>query len=304
MRNNNSREEEHQLAEEAHHYQRQIDFTNMDPFAIVSGSDGEDNDDYDSFDDEEEDDTSMEDESDHHSPFDENDNDDHEAPDNDMIHNNDSLLYDPNLDDEDEAWVYKHMRGGLQENIPILVTTKNQNYPKQTNNHKGKDKEAELPVTATDTTQNYLHQHQQNQEPQKQQKENQKQRIILPVYQPRKSDAILSCPCCFQIVCMDCQRHEFYINQYRAMFVMNIGVSWDITITPEQQDTPVEKNNVSTKAKMNQRHVIQQDEDTSQQQNHQEIYYSVYCNTCHTVVAALNMDDEVYHFFGCLASAA
>ena len=26
---------------------------------------------------------------------------------------------------------------------------------------------------------------------------------------------------------MDCQQHTKYSNQYRAMFVMNIGVDWD-----------------------------------------------------------------------------
>jgi len=35
------------------------------------------------------------------------------------------------------------------------------------------------------------------------------------------SDAFLSCPCCFTMVCMNCQRHEQYPGQYRAMFVTN-----------------------------------------------------------------------------------
>lgn len=39
--------------------------------------------------------------------------------------------------------------------------------------------------------------------------------------QGRQSDAILSCPGCLTTVCIDCQRHEFYTTQYRAMFVMN-----------------------------------------------------------------------------------
>ncbi|CAO3673868.1 unnamed protein product [Umbelopsis vinacea] len=36
-----------------------------------------------------------------------------------------------------------------------------------------------------------------------------------------KTDAILSCPLCFTPVCLSCQRHETYPNQYRAMFVTN-----------------------------------------------------------------------------------
>ncbi len=37
----------------------------------------------------------------------------------------------------------------------------------------------------------------------------------------RHSDAILSCPLCFTTLCIDCQQHERYENQFRAMFVMN-----------------------------------------------------------------------------------
>jgi len=29
------------------------------------------------------------------------------------------------------------------------------------------------------------------------------------------------------IVCMDCQRHKRYDDQFWAMFVMNIGVDWE-----------------------------------------------------------------------------
>jgi hypothetical protein len=33
------------------------------------------------------------------------------------------------------------------------------------------------------------------------------------------------------------------------------------------------------------------------------IYYTVCCASCQTTVASLDMTDEVYHFYGCLASA-
>lgn len=36
-----------------------------------------------------------------------------------------------------------------------------------------------------------------------------------------RSDAILSCPLCFTTLCIDCQQHEKWENQFRAMFVMN-----------------------------------------------------------------------------------
>ena len=40
-------------------------------------------------------------------------------------------------------------------------------------------------------------------------------------WQGRKSDAILSCPGCLTTVCIDCQQHAVFENQFRAMFTMN-----------------------------------------------------------------------------------
>uniref|UniRef100_A0A7N4PYR7 E2F associated phosphoprotein n=1 Tax=Sarcophilus harrisii TaxID=9305 RepID=A0A7N4PYR7_SARHA len=39
------------------------------------------------------------------------------------------------------------------------------------------------------------------------------------------SDAVLNCPACMTTLCLDCQRHEYYKTQYRAMFVMNCSVN-------------------------------------------------------------------------------
>lgn len=36
---------------------------------------------------------------------------------------------------------------------------------------------------------------------------------------------ILNCPACMTTLCLDCQRHETYANQFRAMFVMNMAVN-------------------------------------------------------------------------------
>lgn len=38
------------------------------------------------------------------------------------------------------------------------------------------------------------------------------------------SDATLACPGCFVTLCFDCQRHETYTGQYRAMFFRNCVV--------------------------------------------------------------------------------
>lgn len=108
---------------------------------------------------------------------------------------------------------------------------------------------------------------------------------------PRTSDAVLSCPCCFTIVCMDCQQHERYQTQFRAMFVMNIGVDWSLPLVYSD----VSKQLVEKKESHNANIVALPTEE--------EIYYSVHCDACKTQVAALNITDEVYHFFACLASA-
>ena len=92
-------------------------------------------------------------------------------------------LYDRNLDDEDEAYVYRNMRGGLRETVIVRET----------------------PTRATGTS-----------EPSNATESNFPPSRPMQVLKPRNTDAVLSCPCCFNIVCMDCQRHQKYMNQFRA----------------------------------------------------------------------------------------
>ena len=40
----------------------------------------------------------------------------------------------------------------------------------------------------------------------------------------KMSDAVLNCPACMTVICVDCQRHATYQHQYRAMFTMNCTV--------------------------------------------------------------------------------
>nr|XP_045583329.1 uncharacterized protein LOC123746098 isoform X1 [Procambarus clarkii] len=57
--------------------------------------------------------------------------------------------------------------------------------------------------------------------------------------QPQKlprSDAVLNCPACLTTLCMDCQRHEVYHNQYRAMFVFNCNVNMMENLTFPRKD--------------------------------------------------------------------
>ena len=82
----------------------------------------------------------------------------------------------------------------------------------------------------------------------------------------RPSDATLSCPCCFTVICYDCQRHETYRNQFRAMFVANCHISEDSLLRSTIDSV---------------------------------VFKPVACNHCNTEVGVID-EDEVYHFFSVL----
>ncbi|NXG91620.1 EAPP protein, partial [Stercorarius parasiticus] len=105
------------------------------------------------------------------------------------------------------------------------------------------------------------------------------------------SDAVLNCPACMTTLCLDCQRHESYKTQYRAMFVMNCVVNKEEILKYRKK---VKKR--SKKMKHSQ-------ETASIQSNEEEeeVYHPVLCTECSTEVAVMDKD-EVFHFFNVLAS--
>lgn len=53
------------------------------------------------------------------------------------------------------------------------------------------------------------------------------------------SDAVLNCPACLTPLCLDCQRHDLYPTQFRAMFVMNCSVDHSkVRSNPYMHQTP------------------------------------------------------------------
>ena len=178
-------------------------------------------------------------------------------------------LYDQNLDEEDEAYVYQHMRGGMLETVTFRSKT-------------GSSDPNTVSSESTTT----------------------QQRKVL---KPRYSDAVLSCPCCFNIVCMDCQRHQKYPNQFRAMFVMGIAVDWQSKlIYDEARQILVPKPSPPTNQVPSDTLPILNDtcETTNNLSHYVEgEYFPVLCQNCGTQVASLDMTDEIYHFYGCLESS-
>ncbi|KMZ75246.1 E2F-associated phosphoprotein [Zostera marina] len=84
------------------------------------------------------------------------------------------------------------------------------------------------------------------------------------------TDAVLSCPACLNMVCIDCQRHEKYVTQYRAMFVFNCKIK-EIEVKHAENAKP------------------------------EELLWPVCCAVCDTKLGVFDQD-EVYHFFDVLPS--
>ena len=110
----------------------------------------------------------------------------------------------------------------------------------------------------------------------------------------RSSDAILSCPCCFVTLCVDCQHHDSQQNRYRAMFVMNCKVTHlthlcrHISLHPQVMTNEKESLCRSNAA----RGRMAESEGCI-----------VKCEKCECEVGFYDAD-EVYHFFNVLPSTA
>ncbi|XP_063900949.1 E2F-associated phosphoprotein-like [Zophobas morio] len=105
------------------------------------------------------------------------------------------------------------------------------------------------------------------------------------------SDAVLNCPSCLCLISLDCQRHEKYKTQYRAMFVLNCTIVLRETLrfTPKGKKEITDSNKDSNKLFAKTKN-LQVDE-----------YHPVRCSLCHTEVGIYDWE-EVYHFFNVLAS--
>lgn len=145
---------------------------------------------------------------------------------------NDDLLYDPEMDDEDEKWVNEQRRVCI---FPGAV-------PKPED---GASQVKPLPL----------------------------------------SDAVLNCPACMTLLCLDCQRHEIYNTQYRAMFVKNCVVA----------DKEVLKCPPSRTSAKRRRNLPEGVDDP------RDLFRPVRCRVCSTEVAVYD-SEEVYHFFNVIAS--
>ena len=108
------------------------------------------------------------------------------------------------------------------------------------------------------------------------------------------SDAVLNCPACFIVLCLDCQRHEVYDSQYRAMFVMNCTVDYSQQLKYPKQSQQKKKGKKKQKTE-------ESDNQQPQGVDPNDLFHPVKCDRCSTQVAVYDRD-EIYHFFNVLAS--
>lgn len=181
---------------------------------------------------------------------------------------NDDLLYDPDMDDEDEKWVIKQRQ---EHRMKVAEKRKTPNLSDKNANQS----------TSTATK--------------KKPKTNKPEVDKVP-----SSDAILSCPACMTTLCIDCQRHDLYKNQYRAMFVMNCKVVEDevLRYEPIGKKRKKEKQGKFVQCNKTNDSLTSVNDGTST-----ERYHPVTCVECSSEVAVYD-SDEVYHFFNVLASHA
>ncbi|XP_054758343.2 E2F-associated phosphoprotein-like [Lytechinus pictus] len=186
------------------------------------------------------------------------------------IPTNDDLLYDPNIDDDNQTWMNKQRA---------------QYYPKRAPKRSHDLASSESPSGTGASAQSIR-------APKPDQAEGAKSQESIP-----KTDAILNCPACMTTLCIDCQRHELYTNQYRAMFVMNCCI-----VRSEQLRYPESKNKKKWRKKR--RHEGGEvDEEDGGASTGDELFHPVKCAICNTEVAVLDKQ-EIYHFFNVLSSAA
>lgn len=191
---------------------------------------------------------------------------------------NDELFYDPDSDAADQAWVDKQ-----RQKYHKITPPKNKKVQQKSNDP------SLLPTSENgDASQNPIASPAPIPSP-----KSPAAAIIPPL---PSTDAVISCPACFSVLCMDCQRHEIYANQFRAMFVMNCKIDRSETLT-----VPLKKSfNKKSKGKKG-KGLPAEEAISNVATSASDKFFPVKCKVCNSQVAVYDCE-EIYHFFNCLAS--
>uniref|UniRef100_A0A915PWA5 E2F-associated phosphoprotein n=1 Tax=Setaria digitata TaxID=48799 RepID=A0A915PWA5_9BILA len=115
-----------------------------------------------------------------------------------------------------------------------------------------------------------------------------------------ETDAALSCPACMSLLTRDCQRHELYRNQYRAIFVENCNVVRNEMLFLPQSGKNKRKSRKNAAGIKPNSSVDPGDVATLPKE---DLFHPVLCSICSTNVGVYDYE-EVFHFFNVLAGYA
>lgn len=199
---------------------------------------------------------------------------------------NDELFYDPDSDVADQAWVDKQRRRYCRP-VPGKKPPKGSvNSATATNTATSATSSSSSSATKANSTSasaTPLEETSASETPTTTE-------VPLP-----STDAVLNCPACFTVLCMDCQRHEFYSGQFRAMFAMNCKIDRSETLT-----VPLKIS--KSKGKRDRKKGLPAEETMSNvPSSDSDKFFPVRCRVCNSQVAVYD-SEEIYHFFNCLAS--
>ncbi|GLD96622.1 hypothetical protein PINS_up005305 [Pythium insidiosum] len=116
-----------------------------------------------------------------------------------------------------------------------------------------------------------------------------------------ETDATLCCPCCFVTVCMDCQRHARYPNQYRAQVAMNCRVKTDEILTYGSEGETSERGRAPQIGDHRRLSRMERGHAQPNQRLQRDEYFGVVCSDCGTTVGVYD-HQQFYHFFNVLPS--
>ncbi|KJE96354.1 eapp protein [Capsaspora owczarzaki ATCC 30864] len=175
---------------------------------------------------------------------------------------NEDLMYDPVVDDEDDRWMQQQRQFYRNGIDPFKTSTE--------------AKASEPPNSANS------------------------QQAAQPSKARIESDAILSCPFCWTTVCIDCQQHTQYNNQFRAVFALNCTIARAEQLQPGAQPSSSSSSKSSNRNTRKNRKLSRGQNDAAADTGP---LHPVRCTECNTELGVID-GDEVYHFFNVLASAS
>ncbi|EAA16607.1 putative protein-related [Plasmodium yoelii yoelii] len=107
----------------------------------------------------------------------------------------------------------------------------------------------------------------------------------------QSEDSSLCCCGCFTPVCYQSQRHEYYVNQYRSLFAVNVKINketilYENEINITKSDNKIQQNECQDIKKQN--------------KEKSETYNPVFCVNCNNHIAYFEIENSIFHFFDVL----